>query len=70
MNKNELKEIIENLEFKLPKDLNIPIIINHGNNIKNYLKKIINQHGEILLTGPREKYNRNFGPKKIKHSVI
>ena len=50
LNKNELKEIIENLEFKLPKDLNIPIIINHKNNLINYLTKIINQHGEILLT--------------------
>jgi len=49
-NKNDLKEIIENIKFKLPKDLNIPIIINHGNNLKNYLTKIINQHGEIFLT--------------------
>ncbi len=48
-NKNELKEIMENIKFKLPKDLNIPIILNHGNNLKNYLTKIINQHGEILL---------------------
>ncbi len=48
-NKNELKEIIENIKFKLPKDLNIPIIINHENNLKNYLTKIINQYGEILL---------------------
>ncbi len=49
-NKNELKEIIENIKFKLPKDLNIPIIINNENNLNNYIKKIINQHGEILLT--------------------
>ena len=49
-NKNELKEIIENIKFKLPKDLNIPIIINRENNLKNYLTKIINQYGEILLT--------------------
>jgi len=48
--KNELKEIIENIKFKLPKNLNIPIIINHENNLKNYISKIINQHGEILLT--------------------
>ena len=47
---NELKEIIENIKFKLPKDLNIPIIINHENNLKNYVTKIINQYGEILLT--------------------
>jgi len=49
-NKNELKEIIENIKFKLPKELNIPIIINHENNLKNYITKIINQYGEILIT--------------------
>jgi len=49
-NKIELKEIIENIKFKLPKDLNIPIIINHENNLKNYMTKIINQYGEIFLT--------------------
>ena len=49
-NKNDLREIIENIKFKLPKDLNIPIIINNGNNLKNYIEKLINQYGEILLT--------------------
>ena len=49
-NKNELKEIIENIKFKLPKDLNIPIIINNGNNLQNYVAKLINEYGEILLT--------------------
>jgi len=49
-NKNELKEIIENIKFKLPKDLNIPIIINNKNNLKNYIEKLINQYGEVLLT--------------------
>jgi GTP-binding protein Era len=49
-NKNELKEIIENINFKLPKDLNIPIIINNGNNLQNYVAKLINEYGEILLT--------------------
>ena len=49
-NKIELKEIIENINFKLPKDLNIPIIINHENNLKNYMTKLINQYGEMLLT--------------------
>jgi len=49
-NKTELKEIIENIKFKLPKDLNISIIINHENNLKNYITKIINKYGEILLT--------------------
>ena len=48
-NKNELKEIIESIKFKLPKDLNIPIIVNHENNLRNYITKIINQHGEMLL---------------------
>ncbi len=49
-NENELIEIIENIKFKLPKDLNIPIIINTENNLKNYIAKLINQYGEILLT--------------------
>ncbi len=49
-NKNELREIIENIKFKLPKDLNIPIIINKENNLRNYITKLINQYGEILLT--------------------
>ena len=48
--KNELKEIIENIKSKLPKDLNIPIIINHEKNLENYIIKIISQHGEMLLT--------------------
>ena len=50
LKKIELKEIIENIKFKVPKDLNIPIIINHENNLNDYLTKIINQNGEILLT--------------------
>jgi len=49
-NKNDLKEIMENIRLKLPEDLNIPIIINHENNLKNYIRKLINQYGEILLT--------------------
>ena len=49
-NKNDLKEIMENIKSKLPKDLNIPIIRNNGKNLKNYLTKIINQYGEIFLT--------------------
>ena len=50
LKKNDLKEIIENINFKLPKGFNIPIIINKENNLKNYITKLINQHGEILLT--------------------
>ena len=49
LKENEVKEIIENIKFKLPKDLNIPIIINHEKNLKNYITKIIHQHGETLL---------------------
>ncbi len=49
-NKNDLKEIKENIKSKLPKDLNIPIILNNGKNLKYYLTKIINQYGEIFLT--------------------
>jgi len=49
-NKNDLEEIKENIKSKLPKDLNIPIILNNGINLKNYLTKIINQYGEIFLT--------------------
>jgi len=48
--KNDLQEIIENIKFKLPKELNIPIIINNESNLKNYIAKLINQYGEILLT--------------------
>ena len=48
--KNGLKEIIENIRLRLPSDLNIPIIINHENNLKNYITKIINQFGETLLS--------------------
>ena len=48
--KNELKEVIENIKFKLPKDSNIPIIVNQKNNLNHYITKIINRHGEMLLT--------------------
>ena len=48
--KNELKEVIENIKFKLPKDSNIPIIVNHKNNVNHYITKIISSHGEMLLT--------------------
>ena len=49
LKKEDLKEIIENIKLKLPKDLNIPIIINNENNVRNYLANIVNQYGEILL---------------------
>ncbi|KGG00056.1 MULTISPECIES: GTP-binding protein [Prochlorococcus] len=49
-NKNELKEILENIKYKLPKDLNIPILINYENNLKNYITEFINLYGEMLVT--------------------
>ena len=50
LKKNELKEVIENIKFKLPNDSNIPIIVNHKNNVNHYITKIISLHGEMLLT--------------------
>ncbi len=47
--KNELKEILENIKFKLQKDLNIPIILNYENNLRSFIEKTINQYGEIFL---------------------
>ena len=47
--KNELKEIMKNIKTKLPKNLKIPVIINSGNNIKNYIHNNINLYGESLL---------------------
>jgi len=49
-NKNELQQIIKNISSKLPKDLKIPIIINSGNNIRNYLTETLMLYGETLLT--------------------
>ena len=65
-NKNELKEIIENIKFKLPKDLNIPIIINYENNLKNYIAKLINQYGCLLYTSPSP---RDIGPSRMPSSA-
>ena len=47
---NELKEILDNIKFKLPTNLDIPIIKNYEDNLTKYITKIINQHGDILLT--------------------
>ncbi len=47
---NDIKEIIKNIKSKLPKDLEIPIIINSGEKVRNYLKEIIKIYGDILLT--------------------
>ena len=48
--KQELNEIQRNIKSKLPKDSNIPIITNRGNNISNYMINIINLYGETFLT--------------------
>ncbi len=48
--RNDLKKILENIRLKLPHHVNIPIIINSKNNIKNHLSELINSYGECLLT--------------------
>ena len=48
--KNQLKEILKNINLKLPKDLNLPIIVNYGENLKNFIISTIERYGEILLT--------------------
>ena len=40
-NKNDLKEIKENIKSKLPKDLNIPIILNNGINLEKKKEMIL-----------------------------
>ena len=49
-NENELIEITQNIKSKLPKDLNIPLIINSKNNLEEYILNMVNSYGEILLT--------------------
>ncbi len=49
-NGNDLKNILNNIRLKLPQNINIPIIINSKNNIKNHLTELINRYGESLLT--------------------
>ena len=46
---HELKNISKNIKTKLPKDINIPVILNSKNNIKNYISQILNNYGESLL---------------------
>ena len=46
----ELKEIIANIKSKFPIDSNIPVIINSGDNIRNYIKEYLKSYGEKLLT--------------------
>ncbi len=47
---NELKNIIKNIRSKLPQSIEMPIILNSGNNIKNNLTNTVNRYGESLLT--------------------
>ena len=49
-NGHDLKNILKNIRLKLPQHINIPIIINSKNNIKNHLNELINMYGESLLT--------------------
>ena len=49
-NGHDLKNILKNIRLKLPQHINIPIIINSKNNIKNHLNELINRYGESLLT--------------------
>ncbi len=48
-NKDELRTIMQNIKSKLPKDLKIPVVINSNNNLKDYIIKVIDLYGEILL---------------------
>ena len=47
---NELKDILKNIKSKLPQNINIPIILNSGSNIKKYITETLNKYGESLLT--------------------
>ena len=49
-NKHDFENIVKNIKLKLPQHIDIPIIINSKNNIKNHLSELINRHGESLLT--------------------
>ena len=46
----ELRNIIKNIRLKLPKHINIPIILNSKNNIKSQITELVNIYGEGLLT--------------------
>ncbi len=47
---HDLKSILKNIRLKLPQHINIPIILNSKNNIKNQITDLINSYGESLLT--------------------
>ena len=47
--KYDLKNILQNIKLKLPKHINIPVILNSKNNIKNEIINLINKDGASLL---------------------
>ena len=49
-NGHDLKNILQNIRLKLPKHINIPIILNSKNNIKNQITDLLNRDGISLLT--------------------
>ena len=46
---DDLTKIIKNIRSKLPKNLNIPIIVNKDNYINKYLLETLSSYGESLL---------------------
>ena len=48
--KYELKKILKNIRSKLTQSINIPIILNLGNNINSHIIETLNICGESLLT--------------------
>ena len=49
-NRHDLKIILKNIRLKLPHHINIPIILNSKNNIKNQITDLLNKDGLSLLT--------------------
>ena len=49
-NGHDLKNILKNIRSKLPQNINIPLILNFKNNLKNQITELINKNGESLLT--------------------
>ncbi len=49
-NGHDLKNILQNIRLKLPQNINIPIILNSKNNIKNQITDLIHKDGVSLLT--------------------
>ena len=49
-NNRDLRNILKNIRLKLPKNINIPIILNSKNNLKNQITDLIQRYGDSLLT--------------------